>query len=54
MSPCPWEGDGSSFDVPNAGLFEKDCWNHGQVTGTTTEIASRLYRQKEYVLWSSL
>lgn len=29
MSPCPWEGDGSSFDVPNAGLF-LCAWANGK------------------------
>lgn len=47
MILCPWESGGSSFDVPNAGLSEKDCWAHGQMTGTTTEITGRLYRQRE-------
>lgn len=49
MTLCPWEDDGSSFDVPNAGLSEKDCWIRGQMTGTTTQINGRLNRQRKSV-----
>lgn len=49
MTPCPWEGCSGSFDVPNAGLSENDCWTHGQMTRNATKITGRLYKQRESV-----